>query len=264
NSRFPVHEVGRNEDVFDPEAGRLLRAGSVILSESLHLHSNGRDTNARLQIAFQFHPEDYEPKYQASAAGIATMGNTVDMDIRANEAGQELHAYAVLNDHTKILAFEPHLHAPGERMCLEAIWGSRTETLSCVGYDHSWVRTYQYAENHQPLLPAGTILHITGYMNNSESNPNVAYAGNWMGGGNRSVSNMFLELGESIRLTDEQFAEEMKSRVEELGLQKGDYMIGCPLCLAIVPPPPPQPEDGPLDGGESAIPAAETGDAANR
>ena len=84
-------------------------------------------------------------------------------------------------------------------MCLEAIWGSRTETLSCVGYDHSWVRTYHFAENYQPLLPKGTILHIIGYRDNTESNPNVSYPENWMGGGNRSVSNMFLGAGRELQ-----------------------------------------------------------------
>jgi len=136
-----------------------------------------------------------------------------------------------------ITSFEPHLHAPGERMCLEAIWGSKAETLSCVGYDHSWVRTYFYADDHQPLLPAGTILHIIGYVNNSETNPNVSYAENWAGGGNRSVSNMFLELGEQVSLTDEQFVQAMAERVENLNLTKADYVIGCPLCLATIPPP---------------------------
>ena len=236
-SGFPVHEVGRNEDVFDPDAGRILYAGSEITSQSLHLHANGRDTRARLEIAFEFHPVGYEPKYTGVGIGVGVAGNTVDMDVRANEATQELHGYGYLDEHTMIIAFEPHLHAPGERMCLEAIWGSRTETLSCVGYDHSWVRTYSFAENYQPLLPAGTILHIIGYMNNTESNPNVSYPENWMGGGNRSVSNMFLELGESASLTDEQFLEEMAKRRENLNLAKGDYVIGCPLCLATVPPP---------------------------
>ena len=133
SSGFPVHEVGRNEDVFDPDAGRILYAGSVITSTSLHLHANGRDTRARLEIAFEFHPVGYEPKYRAGGIGVGVAGNTVDMDVRANEAGQVLHGYGYLNEHKMIIAFEPHLHAPGERMCLEAIWGSRTETLSCVG-----------------------------------------------------------------------------------------------------------------------------------
>lgn len=239
--RWPVHEVGRNADFFDPDAGRLLRAGSQIQSESLHLHSNGRDTRARLEIAFQLHPKDYEPEYTLGAG--VTIGNTVNMDIRPNASGQEVHAYGVLDNHTKILSFEPHLHAPGERMCIEAIWGSRTETLSCVGYDHSWVRTYFFADDHQPLLPKGTILHIIGYMNTRDDNPNVSFPRNWSGGGNRSVANMFLELGEQVELTDEQFLAEMEERRRNLGLTKDDYVIGCPLCLATIPATGPRPSD---------------------
>ena len=60
---WPVHEVGRNPDIFDPDGGRLLRAGSSVVSNSLHLHSNGRDTKGHLEIGFRFHPEGYEPKY---------------------------------------------------------------------------------------------------------------------------------------------------------------------------------------------------------
>jgi len=41
---WPVHEVGRNADFFDPKSARLLKAGSSIVSDSVHLHSNGRDT----------------------------------------------------------------------------------------------------------------------------------------------------------------------------------------------------------------------------
>ena len=227
---WPVHEVGRNPDIFDPDGGRLLRAGSSIVSNSLHLHSNGRDTRAHLEIGFRFHPKDYEPKYRRARFAL---GNAQDIDIKAGEKNQELHAYTVLNQHTKIVTFEPHLHAPGARMCLEAIWGYNVETLSCVGYDHNWVRGYTFAENYQPLLPKGTVLHITGYMDNSPDNLNVPDARNWQGSGNRSVANMFIDLGMRLALTDEQFQQEMADRRRILGLNKNDHVIGCPLCMVI-------------------------------
>jgi len=235
STSWPVHEVGRNPDVFDDNAGRLLRAGSEIASESIHLHSNGRDTRAHLEVAFELFPVGYEPLYQGS---ITPLANGSDIDIEANLAGQRLDAYLVTRGHTKIISFEPHLHAPGERMCLEAIWGFKAETLSCVGYDHNWVRTYVFADDYQPLLPRGTILHITGYMNNTESNQNIPDPRNWQGSGNRSVANMFIDLGERVTLNDEQFVQEMAERVENLNLTKNDYVIGCPLCLAAVPTPP--------------------------
>lgn len=226
---WPVHEIARNPDIFDPDSGRLLKVGSYVVSDSVHLHSTGKDTTGHLMIGFRFHPVGYEPKYRPAFIGL---GNGVDISITGNEDNQELHAYAVLNDHTKIVTFEPHLHAPGERMCLEAIWGYTVETLSCVGYDHNWVRGYTYADDAAPLLPKGTILHIVGYMNNTRTNPNVPDSRNWQGSGNRSVTNMFIDLGMRVTLSEEQFFDEMEERREKLNLGPNDHQIGCPLCLA--------------------------------
>jgi len=244
---WPVHEVGRNADIFDEDGGRLLRADSWIVSDSVHLHSNGRDTTGHLEIGFRFHPRGYEPKYDLALVGL---GNGVDISIAGNETNQELHAYAVLQEHTKITTFEPHLHAPGERMCLEAIWGYTVETLSCVGYDHNWVRGYPFAEHAAPLLPKGTILRIVGYMNNSETNPNVPDPRNWQGSGNRSVTNMFLDLGIKVSMSDEQFFAEMEERRQVLDLGPNDHVIGCPLCGA--PLVAPIPDDSAGEGDEIA------------
>jgi len=224
---WPVHEVGRNADFFDPKSARLLKAGSSIVSDSIHLHANGRDTKAHLEIGFKLMPKDYKPTYKRAVFGL---GNGVDIDIKAMEANQQLHAYTVLQQNTKIISFEPHLHAPGQRMCLEAIWGYNIQTLNCVGYDHNWVRGYDYTDDSSPLLPKGTILHIIGYMDNSPTNKNVPDPRNWQGSGNRSVANMFIDLGMRVTLTDEQFQEEMAKRRERLHLTKNDNVIGCPLC----------------------------------
>jgi hypothetical protein len=226
---WPVHEVGRNADIFDPEGGRLLRAGTFVYSDSVHMHSNGKDTTGHLEIGFRFHPVGYEPKYERVTLGL---GNGVDISIAGNQNNQELHAYTVLEQHTKFITFEPHLHAPGERMCLEAIWGYTVETLSCVGYDHNWVRGYAFEDQAAPLLPKGTIMHIVGYMNNTETNPNVPDARNWQGSGNRSVTNMFIDLGMRVKMDDEQFFAEMEKRRNDLNIGPNDHVIGCPLCGA--------------------------------
>jgi hypothetical protein len=113
-------------------------------------------------------------------------------------------------------------------MCLEAIWGYNIQTLNCVGYDHNWVRGYHYADDSAPLLPKGTIVHIIGYMDNSPSNKNIPDPRNWQGSGNRSVANMFIDLGNRVALTDEQFQEEMAKRVATSPGR--DVYLGCPLC----------------------------------
>ena len=224
---WPVHEVGREADFFDLDSARLLKANSSIVSDSVHLHSNGRDTKAHLEIGFKFAPKGFQPKYKRS---LMSLGNGVDIDIRAMEKDQQLHAYAVVNEPTKILSFEPHLHAPGSRMCLELIWGYNIQTLNCVGYDHNWVRGYNYDDDSAPLVPKGAILHIIGYMDNSPSNKNVPDPRNWQGSGNRSVANMFIDLGNRVTLTEEQFQEEMAKRRERLHLTRNSVVLGCPLC----------------------------------
>ena len=98
------------------------------------------------------------------------------------------------------------------------------------------MRGYVFADHAQPLLPAGTVLHITGYMDNSVDNPMVPDPRNWQGSGNRSVANMFIDLGLRVSLTEEQFIEEMAKRREQLELNKNDHVIGCPLCTVLPVP----------------------------
>ena len=185
-------------------------------------------------FGFKFFPKGYKPTVRYARRSL---GNGVDIDIRPNEANQRLDAYTVLAENTKITSFEPHLHAPGVRMCLEAIWGINIQTLTCAGYDHNWVRVYEYEDDYAPLLPKGTILHIIGSMDTSPANRNVPDPRNWSGSGNRSISNMFIDLGQGVALTDEQFYAEMAKRREKLHLSANDVVVGCPLCNGEITPP---------------------------
>jgi hypothetical protein len=227
-TNLPTHEIGRNADVFPTEAGRLLPAHSALSLMAGHIHPNGRETKAHLEFAFKFFPRGYKPVYRRANFFL---GNGIDIDVKPNQANQELHAYATLTEHTKLITFEPHLHAPGVRMCLEAIWGHNIQTLNCVGYDHNWVKQYVYDDDAAPLLPKGTILHLIGFLDTTPANKNPADPRNWAGGGRRSIANMFLNLGYAVSLTEDQFQSEMAKRREKMK-SRNDYDIGCPLCWA--------------------------------
>jgi hypothetical protein len=231
-TRWPPHSVGRNADVFDPDAGKLLRAGSKVNFSSAHMHSRGSDTKAHVEVGFKLHPKGYKPKRELQGG----FGGAVrDLDIRGNEAGQRFEAYSTLPEHTKLIAYEPHMHAAGVRMCLEAIWGTTVETLNCSGYNHSWVRIYNYKEDAAPLLPKGTILRLTGYFDNTPANKNVSDPRNWQGMGHRSMDNMMFNLGQGFYLTEEEFQQELAKRRQRLNLTAGQTVIGCPLCATSRP-----------------------------
>ena len=220
------HEVGRNAEYFEPEAGRLMKAGSKIVFPSIHLHANSQDTTAHLRVGYKFHPVGYQPKRRV---GGLTFGNG-EIDLKPLTAGQEVHLYATLQQHTMLTTFEPHMHAAGVRMCMEAIWGGRTETLSCAGYDHNWVRVYRYADDYAPLLPKGTLLHVIAYFDTTPANRNVIDPRNWGGLGHRSIDNMAILIAPTLVLNDQEFQEEIANRRAKMHLAKGQGMLGCPLC----------------------------------
>jgi len=103
------------------------------------------------------------------------------------------------------------------------------------------------------LTEPGTVverygIHIIGYMDNTEENRNIPDPRNWQGSGNRSIANMFIDLGQSINLTEEQFQAEMARRRERRQMKKNDVFIDCPLCG--VPPPPVTSSDAPKPQGQ--------------
>src|SRR5262249_5088833 len=160
-----IHDLRNNPwgYTFDPDAAPLLSARSQLQYNSVHLHANGDNTAAHLEVAFVFHPKGYKPKKR-----IATLSyGTGDIDILPMKADQESHVYGTLSQNVKLLQFGPHMHAAGVRMCLQATFAGRTETLNCAGYDHNWLQYYRYADDVMPLLPKGTVLHATAYFDNT-------------------------------------------------------------------------------------------------
>ena len=208
---LPGHEVGRNGDLFPDNAGRLVRAGSVIIWGNTHVHSSGiagDDRDARLELGLRLHPRGYKPKFEFKPVGFGRSEIVVD----ANDPTGKTDAYYVTPTPLKLMNFEPHLHAAGVRMCLEAIYERSIETLSCSGYDHNWVKNYYYDDDAAPILPKGTILHAITWWDNTPKNANILEPRNATTWDRRSVGNMFIVFESGIQLTDEQYKEEVADR----------------------------------------------------
>ena len=204
-----VHELGQNATIYPDELGVLLPANSY-LSLRVHTHATGREVKVRLDVAFKLHPKGYTPKYVVRAG--SSMGNH-DLDIPAGEDNVRLDAYTVLKTPAKFMTFEPHMHASGKRMCVQAIYPSGIrQTLNCASYNHNWVKIYSYEDDVAPLLPAGTIVHVIGWYDNTAKNPRNVEPRNWKGFGNRSIDDMMFNLGKYIALTEDEYKAELASR----------------------------------------------------
>ena len=62
-----------------------------------------------------------------------------------------------------------------------------------------------------PLLPAGTILHVIGWHDNSGGNPNNPDPRNWAGPGGRTIDEMSFAWISYYTLTDEEFSRDATS-----------------------------------------------------
>ena len=207
-----IHELGQNATIFPDYVGVKLPAESVLAYTNLHLHAIGTKVRARVDTAFKLHPEGYEPKYLQTTATQAG-GYEMELDIPAGESNILRDGFYRLTRPAIMMTFEPHLHSSGTRMCLEALYPNNArQMLNCAGYNHNWVKVYVYEDEAAPLLPAGTVLHMLAWFDNSPSNSRVSDPRNWKGWGNRSIDDMFFHLPRMVYLTEEQFETEVAVR----------------------------------------------------
>ena len=194
------YALGKNGDIFDEGTGRLIQAGTQIRF-GLHLHPYGEEVPVMVKLGLQLYPAGYVPKYTIISQH---MGDDDDLLIPAGERGVRTDGYTLLTEPAVITAFQPHLHNRGQAQCIEAIIPQTDEegtvlkrapgaygaaplmeqvTLNCVPkWYFNWHLVYNYAEEAAPVLPAGTVIHVSTWHDNSDalrSNPdprnNVVY-----------------------------------------------------------------------------------------
>ena len=205
------YALGKYGDAFPEGAARLMKAGTKI-SFNLHLHSYGAETPANVALGLRFYPKGYTPKFVQVTEKI---GDPKDLDLPPNADNVRFDGYNTLTKPTRMVSYQPHMHNRGKASCLEAIYpgGHKVEMLSCVSkYQFAWHLSYLYEDDAQPLLPAGTILHVTSWYDNSASNKSNPDPDNLITYGQRTVDEMGGAWISYYFLTEEQYKQEVEAR----------------------------------------------------
>ncbi len=84
------------------------------------------------------------------------------------------------------------MHLRGKAMAVEAILPDGTvQTISYVGnFNFNWMTNYIYADDAAPVLPKGTIIHVTAWYDNTAANRYNPDPDQWVGYGDRTVDEM--------------------------------------------------------------------------
>ena len=183
--------IGKSFDTYRPNTGKLLLPGSHIWWE-MHMHAVGEPIRDHAELAVYFYPKGEEPKYRTYLTLFGATANFGSrLDIAPNTVA-ETQAFHVLRQPARLENFQPHMHLRGKAMSLEAILpDGTTQMLSYANnFNFNWMNNYIYTDDAAPVLPKGTMIHVTAWHDNTRANPNNPDPDQWVGYGDRTVDEM--------------------------------------------------------------------------
>jgi len=204
---------GKNGEVYPEDSGLLLEAGRMMRLD-YHFHSVGEEVAAVVELGMVFHPKGHVPEHIRWSKQLGLNNRLLDIP-----PGKVVRTdgYAVLAKAARLTAFQPHMHMLGTYQCLELIypwpgWFAQTETVNCAKFDYNWHLVYNYEDDVAPIVPAGTVLHIISWHDNTEANRGNPDPRNWTGDGGRTIDEMGFAWIGWYDLTDEEYAAELAER----------------------------------------------------
>ncbi len=148
---------------FPADTGVLIPAGHR-LAMQFHYVTNGRSTVDQTNLGLYFH--DSPPKYEKLTQIVAS-----HFTVPAQNNDFELQADHRFDEEVVVIGVRAHMHYRGKRMKFTATLpdGSALNLFSVPAYNYGWQPHYLLSE--PVTLPAGTIIHVVGALDNSASNP---------------------------------------------------------------------------------------------
>ena len=200
--------VGKNYDIYRPNTGKLLLPGSKIWWE-MHYHAVGEEISDHVELAVYLYPKGEVPKYRTFLNAFQAMPRTArTLDIAPNSLAQSQN-FTILKAPARLENFQPHMHLRGKGMSMEAILPDGTsQMLSYVNnFSFNWMNNYIYADDDAPVLPRGTLIHITAWYDNTTANRNNPDPDQWVGWGDRTVDEMGHAWVNVTYITDDDYKE---------------------------------------------------------
>lgn len=192
----PAGKVG---EMFPEDAGKLIKPDATI-HYSFHLFPAGHEVDVVMQWGMWFYPKGETPTYETPGEvqvashgqllGLPTSSRAPDLIVPPNGTLM-LRGVRVLDKPTRIHSIRAHMHLRGKYQTIEAVYpDGRREILNKINFQHQWHTTFIYEDDARPLLPKGTVLLTSTWLDNTAENPNNPDPEQWVLYGQRSVDDM--------------------------------------------------------------------------
>jgi len=219
NSRPNLMEwaIGKGYDLYRPGTGKLVLPGESLTWDQ-HIHAVGEEITGGSEIGLWFYKKGEEPKKRSYLVAFTGIDRSKNLDIPPNSFAMT-EGFSVLKENALIENFQPHFHLRGKAMEVEAILpdGNR-EVLSYVGnFNFNWMTNYIYDDDAAPLLPKGTVIHVSAWYDNTTGNKNNPDADQWVGFGDRTVDEMAHAWMNVVYFSDEEFTALQAERKAKAG-----------------------------------------------
>ena len=187
--RYTEYASGKLGEIIPEGAGRLLPANSFV-RWSIHIFTSGEAIEGEVtELAFWLHPEGYEPEYVQDLANYPMQG---DLDIPPHGTAM-VTGYHSWDHPVRIDSFQPHMHLRGVASSLEIFYpetGEREVVSMISNWNAEWQLSHIYEDDSAPLVPAGAVMVVTQWYDNTADNPHNPDPDVWVYRGSRTGDEM--------------------------------------------------------------------------
>jgi mono/diheme cytochrome c family protein len=195
--RASEYAMGKLGELIPEGVCRVAPANSYIAWD-IHLFPGGIGAAAanavlpgnRVEMGLWLWPENYEYKYKQDLASYDIDEGELVLKPHGTAMAQ---GFTVFDHPVRIDSFQPHGHLRLRSASLEILYPEtgRIEVISMISnWSAVWHQSHIYKADAAPLLPAGAVLIMKQWYDNTANNPNVADPEMWVDAGARTADEM--------------------------------------------------------------------------
>ena len=224
--RLSEYALGKAGEVVPEDACRLLPADSMVKWD-VHYYPNGeRVENDVIEMGVWFYPKGHQEqaknRQDLKLYSLLMKGSEFELQPHSTAMTQGFHSFETP---VRIDSFQPHGHFRLVGKTLE-IFDPKTGNLEMVSsvsdWTNDWHTSHIYADDAAPLVPAGSVLVITGYYDNTTANKQNPDPNQWVGSGSRSADEMSHAWIAVTHLDDKSYEQQVAEREAKEAAKRAD------------------------------------------